>query len=82
MALTLKPEHERMVNEQLQTGHYRSAEEVIGCALEALRGKEQGIFQQAKKRDPKRAAARIRDRRRGVTLGGFRIKDLVNEGRR
>ena len=27
------------------------------------------------------AAARIRARRRGVTLGGLNIKDLVNEGR-
>jgi prevent-host-death family protein len=27
------------------------------------------------------AAARIRARRRGVTLGGLKIKDLVSEGR-
>ena len=27
------------------------------------------------------AAARIRARRRGVTLGGLAIKDLINEGR-
>jgi prevent-host-death family protein len=27
------------------------------------------------------AAARIRARRRGMTLGGIRIKDLINEGR-
>ncbi|HEY7580948.1 MAG TPA: type II toxin-antitoxin system prevent-host-death family antitoxin [Acetobacteraceae bacterium] len=27
------------------------------------------------------AAARIRARRRGMTLGGLRIKDLINEGR-
>ena len=27
------------------------------------------------------AAARIRARRRGVTLGGLKIKDLINEGR-
>lgn len=28
------------------------------------------------------AAARIRERRRGVTLGGLKIKDLIAEGRR
>jgi Arc/MetJ-type ribon-helix-helix transcriptional regulator len=82
MAMTLNPEHERMVNEEIQAGHFRSAEEVTGCALEALREKEQGFPQRAEKRDPKRAAARIRERRKGVTLGGLRIKDLVNEGRR
>jgi antitoxin (DNA-binding transcriptional repressor) of toxin-antitoxin stability system len=27
------------------------------------------------------AAARIRARRRGITLGGLKIKDLINEGR-
>ena len=27
------------------------------------------------------AAARIRARRRGVTLGGLKIRDLINEGR-
>lgn len=27
------------------------------------------------------AAARIRARRRGTTLGGFIVKDLINEGR-
>jgi hypothetical protein len=29
----------------------------------------------------RRAAARIREMRRGVTLGGLPIKDLVDEGR-
>ena len=29
----------------------------------------------------KAAAARIRKRRKGVTLGGLAIKDLINEGR-
>jgi len=27
------------------------------------------------------AAARIRARRRGMTLGGLKVKDLINEGR-
>jgi Arc/MetJ-type ribon-helix-helix transcriptional regulator len=82
MILTLNPEHERMVNEELRAGRYSSAEEVIGCALEALREKDLGILLRGEKRDPKRAAARIRERRKGVTLGGLSIKDLVNEGRR
>ncbi len=29
----------------------------------------------------RRAAQRIRDMRKGVTLGGFAIKDLIGEGR-
>jgi prevent-host-death family protein len=30
----------------------------------------------------RRAAAGIREMRKGVTLGGLKIKDLINEGRR
>jgi prevent-host-death family protein len=36
-------------------------------------------FDRAKARQ---AAAGIREMRKGVTLGGLRIKDLINEGRR
>jgi len=82
MSLTLNAEHERLVNEELRAGHYRSAEEVIGRALEALKERDHASLRQEVKRDPRGAASRIRERRKGVTLGGLRIKDLVNEGRR
>jgi Arc/MetJ-type ribon-helix-helix transcriptional regulator len=39
MAVTLNPEQERIVNEELRSGQYRSAEEVIWQALAALREK-------------------------------------------
>jgi len=82
MTLTLKPEHERIVTEELQTGHYQSAEDVMARALEALREKEHAPSRHEGKRDPRKAAARIRERRKGVKLGGLRIRDLVDEGRR
>jgi len=82
MSVTLSLEHERMVNEELRTGHYLSADEVIGRALEALRERDHGRLRQGVKRDPRGAAARIREQRKGLTLGGLTIKDLVNEGRR
>jgi hypothetical protein len=31
---------------------------------------------------PAEAVADIRELRKGVTLGGFRIKDLIDEGRK
>jgi Arc/MetJ-type ribon-helix-helix transcriptional regulator len=37
--VTLNPEQERIVNEELRSGQYRSAEEVIWQALAALREK-------------------------------------------
>ena len=40
MNINLTPEQERIVNDELQAGHFRSAEEVIAKALTALREKE------------------------------------------
>jgi prevent-host-death family protein len=58
-----------------------SGEEVLitrrGKAVARLVSAESG-FDQAKARQ---AAANIRARSVGVTLGGLKIKDLVNEGR-
>jgi Arc/MetJ-type ribon-helix-helix transcriptional regulator len=42
MAVTLNPEQERIVNEELRSGQYKSAEEVIWQALAALREKARG----------------------------------------
>jgi len=82
LILALNLEQERLVYEELRAGHYYSAEELIGRALEALREKDHKAPEYARKRDPKRAAARIRERRKGVTLGGLKIRDFVDEGRR
>ena len=38
-------------------------------------------IQGADRKVARAAAARIRARRKGVTLGGLKIKDLINEGR-
>ena len=40
MSITLRPEHEELVLKALQTGAYRNADEVIGCALELLRSED------------------------------------------
>jgi Arc/MetJ-type ribon-helix-helix transcriptional regulator len=80
MTLTLNSEQEQLVREELRTGQYQSPEEVISRALEALREQERGAL--ARKRDPRRAATRIRERRKGVRLGDITIRELVNEGRR
>jgi putative addiction module CopG family antidote len=41
MEITLTPEQERLVAEVLQTGGYRSPNEVVGYALEMLRSEQQ-----------------------------------------
>jgi Arc/MetJ-type ribon-helix-helix transcriptional regulator len=40
MNINLTPEQERIVSDELKSGHFRSAEEVIAQALVALREKE------------------------------------------
>jgi len=40
MTINLKPEQERIILEEIQSGHFRSADEVLDQALAALREKE------------------------------------------
>ena len=40
MAITLKPEHERIIQTEIESGHFRSPDEVLDHALAALQEKE------------------------------------------
>jgi Arc/MetJ-type ribon-helix-helix transcriptional regulator len=40
MTITLKPEQERIIQAEIQSGHFRSPNEVLDCALAALQEKE------------------------------------------
>jgi Arc/MetJ-type ribon-helix-helix transcriptional regulator len=44
MNINLTPEQEQIVNDELKSGHFRSAEEVIANALVALREKERSAL--------------------------------------
>jgi Arc/MetJ-type ribon-helix-helix transcriptional regulator len=75
----LKPSHEQLVREALNSGRYHDVDEFLDEALSAWKTSE------ARRYDLKKAqaaAASIRELRKGVTLGGLKIKDLVTEGRR
>jgi hypothetical protein len=64
-----------------QAAAHGSGVEAYAATLleEAIHLPEDGVFDRARARA---AAARIRELRKGVTLGGLTIKDLINEGRR
>jgi Arc/MetJ-type ribon-helix-helix transcriptional regulator len=81
LTLTLDPHGEELVQAHLRTGRYRSPEEVISRALETLAEKEPPTVA-TRTITPDEAVADIRELRKGVTLGGLRIKDLINEGRK
>ena len=80
LTLTLDPHGEQLVAEHLRTGRHQSPEEVVTRALETLTEKEPPTSPREK--TPAEAVADIRELRKGVTLGGTKIKDLINEGRK
>jgi len=46
MRITLRPEHEKVIAEAIQSGAYENPDEVIGRALEVLRGEEDWLHEQ------------------------------------
>ena len=79
MNVRLTAASERLVKEQLAHGGFRSPEEVIQHALEVLAERVA-----AEVRSENTAAQALADilNRKGVTLGGIRIKNLTHEGHR
>jgi len=79
--LEIKPETERLAQEELRNGHFRSIDEMIVEGVSARREGKQ-ISSQALVRTRAEAAARIRSMRRGNRLPeGTTIQQLINEGR-
>ena len=81
LTLTLDPHGEQLVAACLSSGRYCSPQEVVIRALETLAEKE-APTEPGRTMTPSEAVADIRELRRGVTLGGLRIKDLIDEGRK
>jgi Arc/MetJ-type ribon-helix-helix transcriptional regulator len=75
----LQSETERLVQEEIQSGHFESIDELIIQGVHALR--TQNRTKAPVKRTAVEVIAHIRQLREGVTLGGLRTKDLMNEGR-
>ena len=49
MTIELKPEQERIIQEEIRSGHFRTPEEVLDHALAALRDKNSSL-----KREPRK----------------------------
>ena len=81
LTLTLDAHGEELVAAHLRSGLYQSPEEVVTRALETLAVKEQ-CGAAGGTMTPAEAVDDIRELRKGVTLGGLRIRGLINEGRK
>ncbi len=77
MTIQLSPEQERVIHQAIETGKYRSVDEVLDSAWESLQQQE-GISPALMR--SQLAGKRIRELRKGVTLGGLSIKELIDEG--
>lgn len=76
----LTPHGEALLKKQLADGPYRSPEEVVERALETLAKDSEQTRLAPSTKTPTQAVADIQETRKGVTLGGIRIKDLIHEG--
>jgi Arc/MetJ-type ribon-helix-helix transcriptional regulator len=84
MNITLTPEQERIIHDELKSGHFRSVEEVIATALAALR--ERGRSSSAGNGNGDQESA-VREMLNFVAenrtpLQGISVKQLIREGHR
>ena len=79
--IQLNPETERLVHEELRSGHFHSIDDIILRGIHARREKEQPQRSDAQRRQ---AVERALDfaKHRAVPLNGVSIKELLHEGHR
>ena len=84
MNINLTPEQERIVKEELSSGHFRSVEEVIGEALQVLREKELASSAAAFNGSQREAVHEMLEfvEQNRVRLEGITVKQLIHEGHR
>ncbi|MGA9624637.1 MAG: hypothetical protein WBL65_23245 [Bryobacteraceae bacterium] len=73
-----RPEIESLIHQQLQSGAFVDAEDVILRALRSFAPEARPVFD---KQRALAAGARIRELSKGLTLGGLTIRELIDEGR-
>jgi putative addiction module CopG family antidote len=84
MNVNLTPEQEKIVRDELKSGHFRTVEEVIGEALHVLREKEQSSTA-GTPNGAQREAVRemlVFVGKNHVRLEGISVKELIREGHR
>ena len=81
MAIQLEPETERLVQEELRSGHFHSVDEIIVQAIRFWHERKPAQRNESQRRE---AVDRVLDfaLRRAVQRDGISIKELVHEGHR
>jgi Arc/MetJ-type ribon-helix-helix transcriptional regulator len=84
MNIKLTPEQERIVQDELKSGHFRSPEEVIARALDALRERARSSPAADDNGHRDEAVREMLDfvEKNRTVLQGISVKQLMREGRR
>jgi Arc/MetJ-type ribon-helix-helix transcriptional regulator len=83
MNINLTPEQEKIVQDELKSGHFRSVEQVIGEALQALRERAQSsaAVPNGAQREAVREMLAFVEKNR-VRIQDVSVKELIHEGHR
>jgi Arc/MetJ-type ribon-helix-helix transcriptional regulator len=81
MSITLKPETERVIQEEISSGHFRTVDELILQGVQAWREKNSSHQTLEERRE---AVARMQEfaEKNRTSLGDISVKDLIHEGHR
>ena len=84
MNINLPPEQAKIVNDELNSGHFRTAEEVIAEALRALREKKTASSAGAANGEQREAVREMLEfvEQNRVQLKDVSVKELIHEGHR
>ena len=81
MTIEIKPEQSFVIDQAIAAGLIKHPEEVIGVGVDTLRDRLEWKASAPELMRSQAAGERIRQLRKGVTLGGIAIKELLEEGR-
>ena len=84
MNIKLTPEQAKIVNEELKAGRFRTAEDVIAKALQALQERERSSASSSPNGDQREAVREMLTfvETNRVRLDGVSVKQLIHEGHR
>jgi Arc/MetJ-type ribon-helix-helix transcriptional regulator len=84
MNIKLNPEQEKIVEDELKSGHFRNVEEVIAEALQALREKEHSLSAAGPNGQQREAVREMLAfvEKNHTRLDAISVKQLIREGHR
>jgi Arc/MetJ-type ribon-helix-helix transcriptional regulator len=82
MTINVKPETEQLVQKEIQSGHFRSVDEIIVEGVQAWREKHQPKAIGSEERRNAVAQALAFAKEKAILLDGISLKELIHEGHR